>query len=153
MPDGWRIEIGAGEPVETIPCGYDAEAGCWIGSGSFETVYLVRDGQKDGFEIRIPYSRQNAYLAEYPIVQYVHQTDTETHAFACHGWGTPRNYQGSIYGVVFDDRSFYAEYGLDHHLSCYYDGVTGCAYEVGGRLLEGEEPEGYVNPVIHEIKK
>lgn len=153
LPDGWQIDLGIGMPVEKTPCHYDSQNGCWVGSGTFDAVYLTRDKTDDNWEIVIAYNGQNGYAAEYPVLSYVDESDAETAAFACYGWGTARNYQGSMYALVYNEQSYYAEYGLDHYLKNYTDGATGCVYEIYGKLMEGEEPEGFVNPVIHTLER
>ncbi len=149
LPDGWQFFLGTGYPVDMAPCTFRPEDGCWTGSGSFDGVYLVREGVPDGFRLSVAYSRQTGFAAEYPVLEYADESGPETVAFACYGWGTIRNFLGSMYVLVRGEQSYYAEYGLNHYLTGYTDGVTGCLYGICEELLEGEEPEGFVNPVVH----
>ena len=153
LPTGWNVYLSSGVPEELSLCAYDEKEACWVGSGAFDAVKLIRDGRPDNVRIDVSYRRENGYLAEYPTLEYNQTTDGQLAAFTCYGWGTARDFQGSMYGLVLNDQSFYAEYGLNHLIKWYWDGVSGCVYDEYGKLLEGEEAEGFVNPVILKLER
>ena len=153
LPPGWRVAVGLGIPVEMTDCIYDEAEQCWKASGLFEAVYLIREGIPDGYSIEIAYRKSTGYLADYPVLLFSRESETGTESFADYGWGTVRDFQGSMFALVLNDESYYAEYGMDHCLSQYYDLRYGLTFSPADELLEGELPEGYVCRVVHSLEK
>ena len=151
LPDGWKVAMGAGLPVQMTDCAYDAEAECWQGSGTFDSIYLTRE-MEGGDKLNIEYAKANAFKASYP--EWSHQVVTEeaTEAGACYGWGTAEAFQGGMYALVMNDLGYYATYAADSSLDNYMDAMTGRTYDATDKLMDGEEPEGFVNPVVHEVE-
>lgn len=149
LPEGWHVCLAEGIPVETRECTWNELKRCWTGSGTFESVSIIRTGRKDNVTITINYSRDNDYLAEYPVLEYTRENGADVEAFNCYGWGTAREYLGSMYAVIGNEMQYYAEYNQDHSLRCYYDLTNGTEYDAEDNLTSGTEPEGFINPVVH----
>lgn len=149
LPEGWHVCLAEGIPVETRECTWNELKRCWTGSGTFESVSIIRTGRKDNVTITINYSRDNDYRAEYPVLEYTRENGADVEAFNCYGWGTAREYLGSMYAVVGNGMQYYAEYNQDHSLRCYYDLANGTEYDADDNLTSGAEPEGFINPVVH----
>ncbi len=152
LPATWRVCLAQGIPVEKWDCTWSDAAQCWIGEGPFEAVCLIREDNGDGFMLDLSYLKDTGYMAEYPVLEYARKDETSEVVFNCYGWGTVRNYLGSMYAVGLNDMFWYAEYGLEHQLVSYFDLTNGLTYDAKDQLIEGTEPEGYVHPVIHTLK-
>ena len=149
LPEGWKVCLAKGLPVELKECTWDEQKECWTGSGEFESVYITREGIEDHVSIEIVYSKDMEYLPQYPVLLYKAENGSEVEALVCYGWGTAREYNGGMYTVVGNGKVYYAEYNPDHTLRCYYDQVNGTEYDARDHLTAGTEPENYVNPVVH----
>ena len=149
LPEGWKVCLAKGLPVELKECTWDEQKECWTGSGEFESVYITREGMEDHVSIQIAYSKDMEYLPQYPVLLYKAENGSEVEALACYGWGTAREYNGGMYTVVGNGMAYSAEYNPDHTLRCYYDEANGTEYDAQDRLTAGTEPENYVNPVVH----
>ena len=149
LPEGWKVCLAKGLPVELKECTWDEQKECWTGSGEFESVYITREGMEDHVSIEIVYSKDMEYLPQYPVLLYKAENSSEVEALACYGWGTAREYNGGMYTVVGNGMVYSAEYNPDHTLRCYYDEANGTEYDAQDHLTAGTEPENYVNPVVH----
>lgn len=149
LPEGWKVCLAKGLPVELKECTWDEQKECWTGSGEFESVYIKREGMEGHVSIEIVYSKDMEYLPQYPVLLYKAENGSEVEALACYGWGTAREYNGGMYTVVGNGMVYSAEYNPDHTLRCYYDEANGTEYDARDHLTAGTEPENYVNPVVH----
>ena len=150
VPEGWRVRVGKGLIVEYTDCLWNGTTEMWEAEDpDFEAVYLIRDADKDQIGISIRYARINQYAAEYPVLEWAGEFGEHQTGFSCYGWGTARRFDGAMYAVADEEKGIYAEYGADGILASYSDPYTGCAYDANDQLIAGEEPEGWVNPVVH----
>ena len=148
LDENWRICLACGNPVVFSPCEWDAAAGAYTGQADFDSVYLISDGGAERMSITIVYERRNQFLASYPIVEWIQPDVDDPIAFNCYGFGTARSFTGAMYAIVGPQGEWYAEFDAQHFLSTYTNLRTECVYDANGVLLSGEEPEGYVDPVV-----
>ena len=147
--DGWRICLGQGIPVVYTDCVWDEGLKAYTAEGPFDSVYLISDMGEERIGITICYERENGFLADYPQIEWVKEEEGGPIGFACYGWGTPRRFDGGMYIIINPEHIIVAEYSGTGALASYTDQMTECTYTNEDMLLYGEEPEGYVNPVIH----
>ena len=145
----WRVCLGEGMPIEYRDCAYDPESGCWTGGGSFDGVYLISDMTETRIGISVAYQRTDEFRPSCPVLSWIREEEGAVLGMCCYGWGTTRGFQGGMYAVATDEAAFYGEYDGEGALCAWYDAMTGCRYDAKDRLEEGEEPEGYVSPVVH----
>ena len=143
----WRVCLGREIDEIVQECTYHPESGSWQGEAAFDCIYLISDPTEDRLGIFIAYHRTDDFRPSCPRVEW--ENAEETIGFNCYGWGTTRSFQGGMYGIVSEEMAFYAEYDAEGVLTAWYDGITGCQYDVHDQLVDGEEPEGYVSPVVH----
>ena len=148
LDENWRVSLAFGIPAVFSPCEWDAAAGAYTGPVDFDSVYLVSDGAAERIGITVVYERRNQFLASYPIVEWVQPDADDPIAFNCYGFGTARSFEGAMYAIVGPQGQWYAEFDVEHSLSSYTNLLTECVYDGNGVLLSGEEPEGYLNPVV-----
>ena len=140
----------AGQPGVTYQaCEPNGSGDGWTGQGDFDAVYLISDMAEDRIGISIAYQRTDDFRPSCPVLEWNREEEENVLGFSCYGWGTTRSFHGGMYGIGTDDRVFYAEYGPEGALIAWYDGITGCQYDVDDRLTDGEEPEGYIISVVH----
>lgn len=147
LSDDWRICLSSGIPMTTWDCIYDPGQDCWRGEGEFDTVCLISEMSEDRLGVRVYYDRKDDFRPSCPVVEW--SRDEDFLAMNCYGWGTTREFQGGMYAIASNDMIFYAEYDKEGVLSSWYDMMTGCQYDKKDQLVSGEEPEGYVSPVVH----
>ena len=143
----WRVCLGREIDEIVQECTYNPQRGCWQGESAFDCVYLISDKTENRLGLFIAYHRMDDFRPSGPRVEW--EDADETIGFNCYSWGTTRSFQGGMYGIVSEDMAFYAEYDAEGILTAWYDGMTGCQYDMYDQLVEGEEPEDYVSPVVH----
>ena len=149
MSGDWRVCLGEGMPGTYRDCAWDSDGKCWIGEGLFDAVYLISDMAEDRIGISVAYQRADDFRPSDPVLEWSREEEDNVLAFSCSGWGTTRTFRGGIYAIGTDTRVYYAEYDAEGALAAWYDGITGCSYDAEDRLMDGEEPEGYVSQVVH----
>ena len=147
--EDWRVCLGKGIPIVYTECTYDAEHGCWLATGEFEAVYLISDPSEERIGISIAYQRTDDFRPSHPVLEWSREDEDDVLAFNCYGWGTTRSFQGGMYAIASDQAVFYAEYDSEGCMIAWYDGMTGCKYDMYDQLVEGEEPADYICPVVH----
>ena len=149
LDEAWRVSLGKGSPVDYTDCRYDAQNGCWRGTGDFDAVYLISDMGKARIGISIAYQRTDDFRPSCPVLEWSREDENDVLGFNCYGWGTTRSFQGGMYAIASDQMAFYAEYDFEGKLTAWWDAMTGCQYDMYDQLVEGEEPPDYVSPVVH----
>ncbi|MBQ6173487.1 MAG: hypothetical protein IJK28_02565 [Clostridia bacterium] len=147
LPADWTLSFASGMPVTLTPAVWDETAGAWTGEAGFDSVYLVSAQAEKRMSVTVVYQRSDAFLASWPIVEYVEKGD-EVIAFNCYGYGTARSFGGGMYAIVGQTEAWYAEYGVDGTLTDYINLMTGCVYDPEGHLVEGEEDPEAVHAAI-----
>ncbi len=147
VPEGWTVLLSEGIPVTQRPCEWDEARACFTGTGSFDSVCLYNDGGDSGISITVTYKRDNGFIADYPVIEWVEPGAEDPIGIACYGFGTARSFEGGIWAIVGPNGAFYAEYNSERVLETYWNLITECDYDRFGNLISGEEPDGYVNPV------
>ena len=149
LPEGWVIRTGSGLPIVYTDCIWDDAAGGWIPQAPFDLVCLSRDPGTDRLSVSISYEAANQYLASSPIVEWGSADESHPFGFNCYAWGTILSFDGGMYAYVNDPWYIYAEYDSQGNLAYWMDAMTDCLYDAEDQLISGEEPEGYVIPVVH----
>ena len=149
ITEAWHVCLGNGLPVVFSDCTPARERKTWTGEGDFDSVWLISDMTDQRIGISIAYQRTDEFRPSSPVLEWGREEDGEVLGFSCYGWGTTRSFQGGMYAIASDQMAFYAEYDAEGALKAWYDGLTGCQYNEYDELIEGEEPEGYVCPVVH----
>lgn len=144
---GWRVCLGGGVPVEYTDCVWDETGKAWTGSGDYDAVYLISDMTENAPSISICYQKENGFRASYPVLEWMGEMDGSLLAMNCYGWGTARSFDGGMYCFVMNEHTWYAEYAADRTLVSWWNEFDSI-YDAEGNLLSGQEPEGYVNPVV-----
>ena len=149
LPEGWSIRTGKDIPIVYTDCLWNDAAGGWIPQAPFDLVCLSRDQTTDRIGISISYEAANQYLASSPVVEWISEEEGRIVGFNCYAWGTALSFDGGMYAYVNDPWYIYAEYDSQGKLKSWMDAMTECFYDAEDHLISGEEPEGYVIPVIH----
>ena len=146
---GWKIQTGEGLPVRYHDCTWDGNNGAYLCSNPFEAVYLIREAEETQMGITLTYERSGGFLPSYPVLEWEQETDKGPVGFSCYGWGSTRSFAGGMYNVVVGDLMIYGEYDGGGNLVSWSDLLHDVTFSADGRLLSGEEPDGYASPVVH----
>lgn len=146
---GWTVMTGEGIPIQYHDCLWDRNTGAYLCSDPFDAVYLISDASDTRFSITIAYERSSDFLPSYPVIEWSQERKGTACGFSCYGWGTTRTFSGGMYNIVAGNLMIYGEYGSDGSLVSWNDLLNDTLYDADGKLLSGEEPEGYICPVVH----
>ena len=75
--EAWRVSLGKGIPIEYTDCGYDAQSGCWRGTGEFDAVYLISDMEPTRIGISIAYQRTDDFRPSCPVLEWIREEEDE----------------------------------------------------------------------------
>ncbi len=144
----WKVCLGLGTPVVYSACEWSEELNAWVGEGEYDRVCLLSDATPERFGMEITYHAEQDFLPSYPVIEWEGEIDGTAIGMNCYGWGTPRSFDGGMYAIGTADGAWYAEYGADKTMLYYKDAAIDCSFDQSGKLLSGDLPEGYQDPVI-----